>query len=160
MSDRVCVMHGGEIVQVGTPRELYDKPHSRYVADFVGTSNFFNATVTDASPEHITVRMASGQELHGTPEIPISAGQAVCVSIRPEQISLTREKPGTDAALPVEIRNRIFLGEHTEYLAANEALGDFLVLVPRQSELNEGTFNAREQAWVSWDETSLLILEK
>jgi len=160
MSDRVCVMRDGKIVQVGTPRDLYDMPHSRYVADFVGTSNFFDATVTDASPEHITVRMASGQVLHGTPEISIAEGQEICVSIRPEQISLTRACPAMGAALPVRIRNRIFLGEHTEYLAANESLGDFLVLVPRQAELNEGTFNEGEQAWVSWDDSSLLILEK
>ena len=159
MSDRVCVMHGGRIVQVGSPRELYDMPRSRYVAGFVGTSNFFTATVTDASPNHITVRMASGLQLHGTPEIPIAAGQQVCVSIRPEQIALSRARPAAEAALPVTIRNRIFLGEHTEYLARNEALGDFLVLVPRQAELNEGTFNAGEHAFVSWDEGSLLILE-
>ncbi|MFD0981094.1 ABC transporter ATP-binding protein [Tropicimonas aquimaris] len=160
MSDRVCVMDGGRIVQVGSPRDLYDTPRSRYVAGFVGTSNFFDATVTDASPKHITVRMASGQQLHGTPEIPIERGQEVCVSIRPEQIALTRATPPAEMVLPVTIRNRIFLGEHTEYLARNEALGDFLVLVPRQAELNEGTFNEGEQAFVSWDEASLLILEK
>nr|WP_093163663.1 ABC transporter ATP-binding protein [Aliiruegeria lutimaris] len=160
MSDRICVMEGGRIVQVGSPRELYDTPRSRYVAGFVGTSNFFDATVTDASPNHITVQMASGRQLHGTPEIPIDTGQAVCVSIRPEQIALTRAERAAEAALPVTIHNRIFLGEHTEYLARNEALGDFLVLVPRQAELNEGTFNAGEQAFVSWDEGALLILEK
>ncbi|NOD61686.1 polyamine ABC transporter ATP-binding protein [Ruegeria sp. HKCCD6109] len=160
MSDRICVMEGGSIVQVGSPRELYDMPRSRYVAGFVGTSNFFDATVTDSATDQITVRLASGQKVHGTPEIPIDAGQEVCVSIRPEQITLTRALPTAEIALPVTIQNRIFLGEHTEYLARNEALGDFHVLVPRQAELNEGTFNAGEQAFVSWGEGALLILKK
>ena len=46
MSDRICIMRSGRIVQVGSPQELYDRPRNRYVADFVGKSNFFEGRVT------------------------------------------------------------------------------------------------------------------
>ncbi|MXU64414.1 ABC transporter ATP-binding protein [Oceanomicrobium pacificus] len=160
MSDRICVMEGGRIVQVGSPRDLYDAPRSRYVAGFVGTSNFFDATVADTAGNSVTLTLKGGPTLQGTSDTLFSPGQEVCVSIRPEQIALTRAAPATGSAFPVAIRNRIFLGEHTEYLAHSDALGDILVLVPRQAELNEGTFNAGEQAFVSWNDTAQLVLEK
>ncbi|MCU9840560.1 ABC transporter ATP-binding protein [Ruegeria sp. WL0004] len=160
MSDRICVMNGGRIVQVGTPRELYDNPRTRYVAGFVGTSNFFDAVVAEAGPDHVAARLAGGQHVRGKPGFAVKTGQEVCVSIRPEQIALSREAPEAGMSEPVTILNRIFLGEHTEYLVRSGTLGDILVLVPRQSELNAGTFNVGEEAFVSWDENALLILEQ
>jgi spermidine/putrescine transport system ATP-binding protein len=58
----------------------------------------------------------------------------------------------------VRIRNRIFLGELTEYLVHNTALGEFLVLVPRQSEAVEGSFERGEQGWAMWTPGAALIL--
>ena len=60
MSDRVCIMRDGRIVQVGSPRELYDQPASRYVADFVGKSNFFDGTVGAASASGAEIRLDCG----------------------------------------------------------------------------------------------------
>ena len=57
MSDRICVMREGRIVQFGSPQELYDRPNSRYVADFVGTSNFFNGILTNDKDTLATVRL-------------------------------------------------------------------------------------------------------
>ena len=57
------------------------------------------------------------------------------------------------------IRNRIFLGEHTEYLVKHESLGEFLVLTPRQSELNEGPFNTGDTLLASWDASAAVILD-
>ena len=62
--------------------------------------------------------------------------------------------------LAVEVRNRIFLGEHTEYLVSHETLGDFLVLSPRQSELTQGAFGVGDKAIVSWEDSAALILDR
>ncbi|MDB3929659.1 ABC transporter ATP-binding protein [Paracoccaceae bacterium] len=155
MSDRICVMREGRIVQFGSPQELYDRPNSRYVADFVGTSNFFNGILTDDKDTLATVRLDNGMPMQGRPSGDLAKGQIVCMSIRPEQMKLHRAGDG----LSVEVQNRIFLGEHTEYLVKHETLGNFLVLSPRQYEQAGGPFNAGDRAFVSWEPSAALILD-
>ncbi len=155
MSDRICVMREGRIVQFGSPQELYDRPNSRYVADFVGTSNFFNGILTDDKDTLATVRLDNGMPMQGRPSGDLAKGQIVCMSIRPEQMKLHRAGDG----LSVEVQNRIFLGEHTEYLVKHETLGNFLVLSPRQYEQAGGPFNAGDRALVSWEPSAALILD-
>src|SRR6478736_6469621 len=60
MSDRIAVMHGGRVEQLGTPEELYDRPTTRFVADFIGTTNLMTGSVEDVGPEAATVRLDSG----------------------------------------------------------------------------------------------------
>jgi spermidine/putrescine transport system ATP-binding protein len=157
MSDRICVMRSGRIVQVGSPRELYDRPTSRYVADFVGKSNFFPGRVTTVAGERTELAAAGGNRIAGVTPLEIAVGQAAVASLRPEQIALHRKSAGGNA-LPVTVVNRIFLGEHTEYLVRNADVGDFLVLVSRQAEAVEGGFEPGEQALASWPDEAALIL--
>ena len=76
MSDRVCVMREGRIVQTGSPRELYDQPVNRYVADFVGKTNFFEgatkAEVLSVRPEQIEIAAHMGSLPDGLSRWPIS----------------------------------------------------------------------------------------
>ena len=147
MSDRICIMRGGRIVQSGTPDALYDQPVNRYVADFVGKSNFidgrFDGGVVTPSGHHFTGRIA------GAP----AQGAAVTLSLRPEQIGLTHA-----AGEPVTVINRIFLGEHTEYLVRHAALGDLLVLVARQAEAAEGGFAPGDAGFIGWGPDAGLIV--
>ena len=99
MTDRVCIMREGRIVQSGTPRELYDEPVNRYVADFVGKSNFFAGP--DARTPVISVR----------PELVRDRRQRGIVLCRKACSAHYRRS---------KVLNRIFLGEHMEYLVANE----------------------------------------
>ena len=125
MSDRVCVMRDGRIVQTGSPRELYDQPVNRYVADFVGKTNFFE----------------------GPPSTEV-------LSVRPEQIEIAASvnalPEGLSARLPVKVLNRIFLGEHTEYVVASEALGAFMVMAPRKSERDAGVYDIGDMIAAGW----------
>ena len=149
MSDRICIMQGGRIVQVGSPRELYDRPMNRYVADFVGKSNFFAGTVQDGA------LLAGGQRIAAAPG---AAGTVATASLRPEQIALARAPVAGMVNLPVRIQARIFLGEHTEYLVRNDQLGEFLILVPRQAEAAEGGFEPGAEAHANWRAEAALIL--
>ena len=155
MSDRICIMRSGRIVQVGSPRDLYDRPKNRYVADFVGKSNFFSGTVDSVSSTTCRISTATGQMFSGISTQSLTAGQAATASLRPEQISLTRQ---SGHGVKVRIVALIFLGEHTEYLVRHETLGDFLVLVPRQSEASEGRFDLGADAYATWADGAALIL--
>ena len=153
MSDRICIMRAGRIVQIGSPRELYDAPLSRYVADFVGKSNFFEGPLSAIVGRTGTVDLPDRQG-RGKVGAGVAIGQNVSLSVRPEQISLGHAA----GAIPVQVCNRIFLGEHTEYLVNSPTLGDFLVLVSRQNEAAEGAFNPGDAAFADWNPDTALIL--
>jgi spermidine/putrescine transport system ATP-binding protein len=133
MSDRVCVMREGRIVQTGSPRELYDRPIGRYVADFVGKTNFFEGPSTDQ-----------------------------VLSVRPEMIEIAAavEKlpEGLATRMPVRVLNRIFLGEHTEYRVAHEQLGEFMVMAARKSERETGAFDIGDMIAAGWRADSARLL--
>jgi spermidine/putrescine transport system ATP-binding protein len=165
MSDRVAIMREGRVVQIGSPRELYDEPANRYVADFVGRSNFFDGVVTRMAPGGAEIRVDGAIDLPARTSrraAPIAAGERVSVSVRPEQMALSR----ADSELPfatafraqAEVRNRIFLGEHTEYLVREPRLGDFLVLQPRRAELGERPFELGETVHVGWRQEAAIAL--
>lgn len=154
MSDRICIMRDGQIVQVGGPRELYDRPRSRYVADFIGKSNFFSGRVTALEAGQARLEGPGGVVFTGPAGEGVQLGQAAMASLRPEQISLKRAGDG----LAVEVVNRIFLGEHTEYLVRHPDLGQFLILTSRQAEAGEGNLEPGEQGLVSWRDGAALVL--
>lgn len=156
LSDRICVMRAGEIVQVGTPSDLYDHPQSRYVADFVGTSNFFEGDIAAIHDAKAQITLEDGQSYDAVLGDDLANGTRACLSIRPEQIRLSKvQMPG---ALEVTVQNRIFLGEHTEYLVRQVELGNISVLAPRQADGGADRLNKGDVAWVQWAAEAALVL--
>jgi spermidine/putrescine transport system ATP-binding protein len=127
MSDLVCVMSTGRVVQMGPPQEIYDRPASLFVADFVGKTNRIAATI---EPGAGSVRLANGVGLSKPARANGTVGAAM-VAVRPEAISLVRN--GT-ATLQGTVTHRIFLGSTVEYSVEVEGLGDFLVTADRRNE--------------------------
>ena len=166
MSDRVCLMLEGEIVQIGSPLDLYDRPKNKYVADFVGKSNFFDGKVERASESTIDIKLDCGLVLQMNPAAHLSdykADDRVCISVRPEQLTLARDENDLPKDYAIKskahVMNRIFLGEQTEYLLHNEQLGEFLALSSRQNELSERPFDTNETVYMSWGRDAALILD-
>jgi spermidine/putrescine transport system ATP-binding protein len=158
MSDRISIMQSGRIVQTGSPTALYDQPVNRYVADFVGKSNFVEGVLVAASTGLGQIETAAGARFVGRVTAGLTLGQKVALSLRPEQIGLARK--GGEGTEAVTVVNRIFLGEHTEYLVRHASLGDLLVLVARQAEAREGSFAPGEAAFISWAAEAGLILSQ
>jgi spermidine/putrescine transport system ATP-binding protein len=164
MSDEVCIMREGKIVQAGSPRDLYDEPVDRYVADFVGRSNFFAGRAGTASDGTIPVTLANGFACAGRAPRTAAAprpGDDIVLSIRPEQVVMAAKAADlpqdATARLDVVLRNRIFLGEHIEYLVEHPTLGEFLVLIPRQAD--QGDRHATgDTVSVGWRPKAALVL--
>jgi len=106
LSDLVVVMNRGRIVQVAPPRELYSRPNSRFVADFIGKANFLTGEVVDAR----TVDVA-GARLPLSSDAPVGPGRRVELVVRPEAVALRRDGPGARG----RIARAAFLGDHAEY---------------------------------------------
>jgi spermidine/putrescine transport system ATP-binding protein len=156
LSDRICVMRAGQIVQVGTPQELYDRPQTRYVAGFVGTSNFFDGRVTSVDGDMAKIEMSDGQTFKAMSSGTVGVGEQGCVCVRPEQLRMNRVQ--SSGALEVTIQNRIFLGEHTEYVVRHTTLGSITVLAPRQSDDGLAALGKGDVAYIHWNPEAALIL--
>jgi iron(III) transport system ATP-binding protein len=116
LSHEIAVMNEGRIVQIGSPRDIYERPRSRFVADFVGLTNFVDATVDAAG-------VADGQ-CRVTSEIgPLSVslvdrlpvGHSVLVSVRPEDIEVASERPDGGNVVGGKVSGKVFLGEYVDY---------------------------------------------
>jgi spermidine/putrescine ABC transporter ATP-binding subunit len=125
MSDRIVVMKGGEIQQIGNARMIYDRPANRFVADFIGETTLIPAVVSsvDGAAGMATVDTPDGaiKVAFGAPARP-AQGEACCVSIRPEKI---RIGVGSDNSFEALIENVIFRGSAVEYalrLASGQTL--------------------------------------
>jgi spermidine/putrescine transport system ATP-binding protein len=164
MSDRICIMREGQIIQSGSPRDLYDEPVNRYVADFVGKTNFFSGEVVEVNGSSVSVKSETGQVLVGTPSkgAPVLARKSkASVAVRPEMISITaadESSSNSNIAIQGQVMNRIFLGEHSEYLVATEGYGDVLVLSPKSIESNSRIFTPGDNVSVSWKPEAALVL--
>ena len=138
MSDRVAVMQGGRIEQVGTPAELYDRPASRFVADFLGDSNFLDAVVVAAEHDgRWRCRAAGGLEFSGMAAAALSAGQPVTAAVRPEKL-VPADEPGA-AALGASantckgmVEEAIYVGDVTRYRVGLGADGAVVIKMPNR----------------------------
>ena len=108
MSDRIAIMSNGRLEQLGTPEELYERPATRFVADFIGTTNLLRGTVEADG----RVRLESG-ELVRIAHDGIPAGQGIEVSLRPESIDLVPAE--AEGALPGTVDQAAYLGTTMSY---------------------------------------------
>jgi putative spermidine/putrescine transport system ATP-binding protein len=131
MSDRVAVMQRGAIEQVGTPAELYEAPVNRFVADFLGESNFLDGTVVGpAGAGRYRVRGRGGLEFHGTAAAPLGAGQAVTAAVRPEKLTAVDAAPPELNVGKGTVEEVIYAGDATRYRVGLGADGTLTVKVP------------------------------
>lgn len=165
MSDTICIMHEGRIVQTGEPRELYDDPRNEYVAGFVGKSNFFDGNVLEADTNGATLKLASGRMARGRKPknaIAVGKGHDASLAVRPELVHIAAANGTTafsaDVELSARVKNRIFLGEQTEYLVETEDLGNILILASKHAESLSGGFSPGDAVRVGWDDASALAL--
>ena len=116
MSDRIAVMNKGRVEQLGSPEELYDRPATRFVADFIGTTNLLHGTVEEVGPAAAIVHLDSGDRCRIDPA-GRTAGQSVDLSLRPEAVAIRAadgDVPGTETAGTVE--QVAYLGSAVQYI--------------------------------------------
>ena len=116
LSHEIAVMNEGRIVQIGAPRDIYERPASRFVADFVGTTNFIEATVAAGvnGTEHYRMQTAIG-ELIARSVAPLANGERALLSVRPEDIELSHSRPSGVNVCEGTVHAKVFLGEYLDF---------------------------------------------
>lgn len=116
MSDAIAVMREGKLEQAGTPREIYERPASRFVADFLGAANLIDGVVEGQEAGGYTVRTAGGS-LRSVSGARLGAGARVTVVVRPEHVEIELEEPGgTNSSWPGIVVAAAFLGDAFDYV--------------------------------------------
>lgn len=155
MSDRIGVMSEGRLLQTGDSHEIYERPTSRFVADFIGDINLVDAEVTGAG----AARLVNGVE------VPIPQGHAatgsVSLALRPERIAIHRQGetvPPGRIEMPGTITRRTYYGD-VYYYDVDAGLGDVLD-VKEENSPEKGTHDVGDQVVVSWSmEAANLVSE-
>lgn len=168
LGDRVAVMHEGQFEQIGTPSDVYEEPHSRFVAEFIGDTNLIDATCVpvEAGDNH-GLRTAQlglisydwGADRHEGDvflvdkphDIPV--GASAVLSLRPERIAVRREPPPlapNQNTIQGVVEDLVYLGSRTHY---HIRVGDHLIAAWKQHRRflpNYAPIELHEKVWLSW----------
>ena len=161
LSDRVVVIRGGKIQQVGTPKEIYTKPATRFVADFIGFENLLTATVSEARDGSTAVKLMSGAgpvwTSKGITRVP---GTEVVLAARADELEIgSPGSPGEApaAAIPGVIRSRTYAGGRVEYLV--EAAGAQVVVRAPEAGAAGSMLEAGSDAWVRFPVDAAVLVD-
>ncbi|GAB7388981.1 ABC transporter ATP-binding protein [Bacillaceae bacterium] len=115
LSNEIAVMDGGKIVQLGSPREIYELPNSKFVADFIGTTNLIDGRVAEILNKEGYYRIwTEFGELTAYSLERFRKEDRVLVSVRPENIHVSLERPEAENVWEAKLETRVFLGEYTD----------------------------------------------
>lgn len=109
MSDRICVMNKGQIEQLGTPDEIYERPKTKFVADFIGETNLFDGKVVNLINEQAIIELSDNQQVSIDNNSLIN-GESICFAIRPERLKLKSSPENNDSWIKANLKERIYIG--------------------------------------------------
>jgi putrescine transport system ATP-binding protein len=161
LASRIGVMDHGEIVQSGTPSEIYEFPSSKFVADFIGSVNIFEGRLIEDEPAY--VRIASpelGGIIHVGHGISAASDTVVWAAVRPEKIHMSTEAPtATDNVARGAVQDIAYLGDLSIYLVKLPTGKVVRVTQPNTSRHAEA-ITWDQQVYLSWDESSPVVVTR
>ena len=159
MSDRICVMNEGNIIQVGSPNDLYDLPINKFVANFIGKSNFIKCEIKSITEKFIEVNSNNKLLNLNKNSLNFSQNDKVIMSFRPEKLKINYESNLKNGLLlKAKVLNKIFLGEYTEYYLLSNEIGEFYFLNTNSREEDKKINPGIEiNLWI--DERDIILLK-
>jgi putrescine transport system ATP-binding protein len=161
LSTRIAVMDKGRVIQVGTPAEVYEFPQNRFVANFIGSTNLFEATITECAPGRITVHCPEMEmDFSVDDRGRFSVGQRVCLAVRPEKIRLSKTpslEPRVNCLRGV-VAELGYLGNHSIYRV--KAAGGKLIIVsaPNVRRTADWSIDWSDEVYASWSADACVLL--
>ncbi len=161
LSDRVAVMSQGKVLQTASPEEIYQRPVSVEVADFIGQMNFIDASVTDLKDGEAVLDTAGlGQIKAPASAAFIQKGANIVVAIRPEKLTLSKDRR-TDGQNAVQgvIKTAAYLGDRRHFYVSVQGCDKPLAVAAQEVEMSAGQSLGRDSAvWISWADESVVLL--
>ena len=158
LSDRIAVMAQGAIIQIDTPIGLYERPKTRAVAGFIGTMNFFEATVRRQAMPAVDVQALGRLRLHGQDE-GRPEGAAVTVAIRPESLAVHGAQPGPGSVAGVVQARQYLGGRQMLHVAINGRAAPVAVAIQGAGEDAASSLVPGAPVWLSWKDDAAVVLD-
>lgn len=161
LATRIGVMNHGEIVQVGTPTDIYEYPGSRFVADFIGSVNLFEGRLVEDEPDYVRVK---SDELGGTFHVGHGVSAApdatVWVALRPEKIHISQERPegGPDNQVQGTVAEIAYRGDQSVYLVKLASGRQVRVTQPNIVRQGGARISWDDKVWLAWDSASPVVV--
>lgn len=156
MSNRIAVFNEGRVEQVGTPEEIYDQPANKFVADFIGETNFLEGNITQVTDTGCQFRSLGGSEFRLIVKRNLAIGEKVLVALRPEKIVILKEKVQGFNHIEGLVEEVIYVGETRRYrvkLNERETL-----YVKQQADFLTNPAKGSERVMVGWPVQGAQIL--
>jgi spermidine/putrescine transport system ATP-binding protein len=153
MSDRIAVMNEGAVEHLGTPRQIYEHPRTKFVAGFIGTSNLLYGTVGRVDGDQAVIEVGDGERIVlPIRELAFPAGTTVELTVRPEKITLHATDPAatTGSVLRGTVTEVVYLGTSTNYNVTTSTGADVVVFTQNASSADDIAVRG-DQAWLTWD---------
>jgi spermidine/putrescine transport system ATP-binding protein len=157
MSDRIAVMNQGRVEQLGTPREVYEHPTTRFVANFIGTSNVITVTATSVAADEVVVDLGDGQRL----VVPLRGQRPegeLTVTVRPEKISLDQHPPEADCRLRGRVEEVVYQGTFTGYTVTTTTGHRVIVHRPNSHDSSD-VAGVGDTVWLSWPRVHSYLID-
>jgi putrescine transport system ATP-binding protein len=163
LASRIGVMDRGEIVQVGTPTDIYEYPTSKFVADFVGSVNMFEGRLVEDEPDHVRIESAElGGTIYVDHGISSAPGATVWAAIRPEKIDIDRSPPAnaSENAVRGVVKEIAYMGDMSVYLVRIDSGKMIRVTLPNTERQAGDRISWDETVYLSWHPNSPVVLSQ
>ncbi len=154
MSDRIAVMNKGKVEQIGLPEELYDHPMTRFVADFMGTTNLLTGTVTSVDGSIAAIRLDGGDTCRAVVLDGPTVGGSLEISIRPEAVSIAGPGLGGPGSIEGRIEQTAYLGSSVQYQVRSQGGGLLSVATPKTGR----RFVTGDDVEIGWSPHDALVV--
>ncbi|WP_119303410.1 ABC transporter ATP-binding protein [Dongia deserti] len=160
LSTRIGVMNEGQIVQTGTPQEIYEYPQSKFVADFIGSVNLFEGQIIEDEQDHVLIRSdEAGGDIYIDHGISSAPGARAWVAIRPEKIRLTKQDLNEPHnCLSGVVKGIAYMGNLSIYLVQLDSGKQIKVTMPNQVRAAEFMIDWDDRVTITWHANSPVAL--
>jgi len=162
VADRIGVMDHGRLIQVATPTEIYERPNSRWVADFIGDINLIEGRVVDAGASGTGIASTAAGQLRGLTCPGATPGDTVWVALRPEKIRIGREPPSTagENCVTGQVENIAYLGDLSIYKVRLDTGSVLKAAVANVTRLVERPIDWDDRVWLTWAPEAAMVLTR
>jgi putrescine transport system ATP-binding protein len=162
VADRIGVMDHGRLIQVATPTEIYERPNSRWVADFIGDINLIEGRVVDAGASGTGIASTAAGQLRGLACPEARPGDTVWVALRPEKIRIGRQPPPTagENCVAGQVENIAYLGDLSIYKVRLDTGAVLKAAVANVTRLVERPIDWDDRVWLTWAPEAAMVLTR
>jgi putrescine transport system ATP-binding protein len=161
MSTRIAVMDGGQIKQIGAPRDVYEFPNCKFVAEFIGNINFFNGFIVSEDLDQVTIESADIETpIHSVHTGAIPIGSSVTFAIRPEKMKISVEHPCSPRNCTKGVVKEIaYLGDFSIYhVRTHKTQRNIKVVQLNPSRFSVTNITWEDEVYIFWKEEDVIVL--